>query len=97
MFSPESGIGTDTQPYEGALNDFIRQTISMQGSAAENAERLKEGQDIVLNALQERYSERSSVNIDAEMARLLQLQTAYGANARVFSAVKEMIDMLMKI
>ena len=97
LFSPESGIGTDTQPYEGALNDFIRQAISMQGSAAENAERLKEGQDIVLNALQERYSERSSVNIDAEMARLLQLQTAYGANARVFSAVKEMIDMLMKI
>ncbi len=97
LFSPASGIGTDTQPYEGALNDFIRQTISMQGSAAENAERLNEGQDIVLNALQERYSERSSVNIDAEMARLLQLQTAYGANARVFSAVKEMIDMLMKI
>jgi flagellar hook-associated protein 1 FlgK len=97
MYSPESGIGTDTQPYEGALNDFIRQAISMQGSAAQNAERLKEGQDIVVNALQERFSERASVNIDAEMARLLQLQTAYGANARVFTAVKEMIDMLMKI
>jgi flagellar hook-associated protein 1 FlgK len=97
IYSPESGIGTDTQPYEGSLNDFIRQAISMQGSAAQNAERLKEGQDIVVNSLQARFSERSSVNIDAEMARLLQLQTAYGANARVFTAVKEMIDMLLKI
>jgi flagellar hook-associated protein 1 FlgK len=97
LYSPASGIGTDTQPYEGSLNDFIRQAISMQGSASENAKRLKEGQDIVVNALQERFSERASVNIDAEMARLLQLQTAYGANARIISAVKEMIDLLMKI
>jgi flagellar hook-associated protein 1 FlgK len=31
------------------------------------------------------------------MANLLVLQTAYGANARVLSAVKEMIDALMRI
>jgi flagellar hook-associated protein 1 FlgK len=97
MYSPASGVGTSTRPYEGSLNDFIRQAISMQGAATENAQRLKEGQDIVLNALQERFSERASVNTDAEMARLLQLQTAYGANARVISAVKEMIDLLMRI
>jgi flagellar hook-associated protein 1 FlgK len=96
-YSPTSGIGTSTRPYQGSLSDFIRQAISMQGAAAENAQRLREGQDIVVNALQERFSERTSVNIDAEMARLLQLQTAYGANARVISAVKEMIDLLMRV
>jgi flagellar hook-associated protein 1 FlgK len=96
-YSPASGIGTSTRPYQGSLSDFIRQAISMQGAAAENAQRLREGQDIVVNALQERFSERTSVNIDAEMARLLQLQTAYGANARVISAVKEMIDLLMRV
>jgi flagellar hook-associated protein 1 FlgK len=39
----------------------------------------------------------SGVNIDQEMAHLLQLQTAYGANARVMTAVREMLDMLMQI
>ena len=31
------------------------------------------------------------------MANLIALQTAYGANARVMSAVKDMLDMLMNI
>jgi len=31
------------------------------------------------------------------MTNLLNLQSAYGANARVFSAVKAMFDMLMNI
>jgi flagellar hook-associated protein 1 FlgK len=96
-FSPSTGIGTASGPYNGSLSDFIRQTVSMQGAAAENATRLNDGQEVVLNALQARFAERSSVNVDSEMANLLVLQTAYGANARVLSAVKEMIDALMRI
>jgi flagellar hook-associated protein 1 FlgK len=96
-FSPSTGIGTASGPYSGSLSDFIRQTVSMQGAAAENATRLNDGQEVVLNALQTRFAERSSVNVDSEMANLLVLQTAYGANARVLSAVKEMIDALMRI
>ena len=48
-------------------------------------------------ALKQRYNDSSAVNVDAEMANLLVLQTAYGANARVASAVKEMFDTLMNI
>ena len=59
--------------------------------------RLREGQEIVLNALQTRFAERSSVNIDGEMAKLLALQTAYGANARVLTAVKDMLDALLRM
>jgi flagellar hook-associated protein 1 FlgK len=96
-FSPSTGIGTAAGPYSGTISDFIRQAVSMQGAAAENATRLNDGQEVVLNALQARFAERSSVNVDSEMANLLVLQTAYGANARVLSAVKEMIDALMRI
>lgn len=94
-FSPASGIGAANRPFSGSIADFIRQAVSMQGAASENAQRLKDGQDIVLTALQTRFAERSSVNIDSEMANLLILQQAYGANARVLSTVKEMIDALM--
>jgi flagellar hook-associated protein 1 FlgK len=97
FFSPSSGIGTSAGPYSGSIVDFIRQSISMQGANAEGASRLKEGQDIVLSALQSRYNERASVNVDTEMANLLVLQTAYGANARVLATVKEMLEALMQI
>jgi flagellar hook-associated protein 1 FlgK len=97
MFSAGTGIGTASGPYSGTLADFVRQTISFQGASAENAHRLKEGQDVVLTALQSRYNESAGVNVDTEMANLLVLQTAYGANARVLSAVKEMLDALMRI
>jgi flagellar hook-associated protein 1 FlgK len=42
-------------------------------------------------------NDRSGVNVDEEMAYLIRLQTAYGANARVMSTIKEMIDMLLSI
>ena len=44
-----------------------------------------------------RYGEQASVNVDQEMAQLTQLQNAYAANARVFSAAKEMLDVLLQI
>lgn len=96
-FAPATGIGTVDGPYSGTLVDFIRQAVSMQGAAAENSVRLKEGQDIVVNALHARLAERSSVNIDSEMAKLLALQTAYGANARVLTAVQAMIEALLRM
>ncbi len=97
LFAPAAGIGDNNTPYSGTLIDFMRQVITKQGAAAENADRLKEGQEIVVTALQTRFDESSGVNIDSEMAHLLTLQTAYGANARVLTAIKEMFDALMRI
>ena len=92
-----SGIGAADAPYAGTLGAFTRQVISFQGEAAENAQSLAAGQEVVVNALQQRFSEGAAVNIDVEMAALLALQNSYGANARVMSTVKEMLDMLLKI
>lgn len=97
MFPPQSGIGSAARPYEGALPDFLSQVIFKQGEAASAAGQLEQGQSVVVNALQERFSDLSGVNIDQEMAHLLQLQSAYGANARVLSAAREMLDLLMQM
>ena len=96
-FSPETGIGTRAAPFSGTLQSFLRQSLSQQGENASNANNLAEGQNVVVNALKQRVSDTSSVNIDEEMTQLLQLQTAYGANARVMSAVKDMLDILMRM
>jgi flagellar hook-associated protein 1 len=51
----------------------------------------------VLNSLQQRFNDVSGVNIDQEMSNLLSLQNSYAANARVMSAVKDMLDALMNM
>jgi flagellar hook-associated protein 1 len=96
-FSPESGIGAASAPFSGSVHSFLRQVISQQGANAEAAENLKQGQDVVYNALQQRFNETAAVNIDEEMANLLNLQNAYAANARVLTTVKEMLDMLLRM
>jgi flagellar hook-associated protein 1 len=96
-FAPQAGVGTVASPFSGTLSSYIQQFVSQQGEAAANADSLNQGQQIVVNALQQKFTEQSGVNIDEEMANLLKLQTAYGANARVMSAVKDMLDTLMRM
>ncbi len=97
LFSPTTGIGGSAAPFNGTLSAFIGQVIVQQGQAANAATNLKEGQDIVVNALEQRFKDTSGVNIDVEMAHLLTLQNTYGANARVMTTVKQLFELLMQI
>lgn len=96
-FSSKTGIGSEASPFKGTISSFLRQVISAQGESAANAENLAVGQNVVVNALKERVADDSAVNIDVEMANLLNLQNAYGANARVMSVVKDMLDQLLNM
>ncbi len=96
-YAPDTGIGTTASPFSGSLSTFLRQVISQQGEAANSAQNLKQGQDVVVNALQQRFDDASGVNIDEEMANLLTLQNSYAANARVMSTVKDMLDALLQM
>ncbi len=96
-FSPQAGVGTVSAPYSSTLVSYMQQMISQQGDAASNADSLNQGQQVVVNSLQQRFADQSSVNIDEEMSNLLKLQTAYGANARVMTAIKDMLNQLMQM
>ena len=96
-FSPDTGIGTVTAPFSAPSRPICGRFISQQGEAATSANNLKQGQDVVLNSLQQRFNDTSGVNVDEEMANLLTLQNSYAANARVLSAVKDMLDALMQM
>ena len=91
-YGPQTGIGTTAQPYKGSLMSFTQQILSTQGNAAA----LADGQDVVLNTLQNKMNATSGVNIDDEMAHLLALQNAYSANARVMATVKDMYAALLQ-
>lgn len=96
-FTGKAGIGGSSSAWTGTVSEFANQLVATQATNAISAGNLDSGQKVVLNALQSRYSDQSGVNVDQEMAQLIQLQTAYGANARVMSAAKEMLDTLMRI
>jgi len=96
-YSPATGVGSNNSPFAGSISTFLRQVVSVQGQTADAAASLKQGQDVVQSSLQQRFDAAAGVNIDEEMANLLSLQNSYAANARVLSAVKDMIDTLMKL
>lgn len=88
--------GTDTSfRLAGTVSDFISQTINFQGNAAASAIAESETQTLSLEALGQRLDSEYGVNVDEEMARLMELQNAYAANARVLSVVQELLDALM--
>ena len=97
QYSPAAGIGSANAPMQASVANYISQIVSQQSIAANAATNLQSGQDVVVNALQSRFNSTSGVNIDTEMANLLTLQNSYGANARVMSTVKAMLDALLQI
>jgi flagellar hook-associated protein 1 FlgK len=96
-FSANTGLGTVASPHVADLQTYLREMLSLQGEAAANATSLSDGQSVVVNALQQRIADEAGVNVDQEMAYLINLQTSYAANARVMSVVKEMIDTLLRM
>jgi flagellar hook-associated protein 1 FlgK len=96
QYSPQTGVGSSSAPFKGTLLRYMQQFTSQQGEAAQAASQLSDGQTVVLNTLQQKFSASSGVNVDDEMAHLLSLQNAYAANARVMSTVNQMYQTLMQ-
>jgi flagellar hook-associated protein 1 FlgK len=95
-YSPATGLGTAASPFSGTLSQYMSAVVSQQSQAANAASNLQQGQDTVLTALQQRFSDQSGVNIDTEMSNLIALQNAYGANARVMSTIQQMMSTLLQ-
>ena len=70
----------------------MSQVVTVQAQAANAASNLKQGQDTVVTALQQRFNDQAGVNINTELSNLIALQNAYGANARVMSTIQQMMS-----
>lgn len=94
---PNTGFGSDSSPLVSTIDQFARDIVSLTGREALTAQRTQEGQELITNDLLARQSEQSGVNVDAEMARLTELQSIYTANAQVMSVAREMMEQLLAI
>jgi flagellar hook-associated protein 1 FlgK len=96
-YSPQTGLGTAATPFKGTLSAFMQQFLNLQSNASTTATQLQQGQDVVINALQQKFKSVAGVTIDSEMANLISLQNNYAANAHVMSVVQSMMTSLLQI
>jgi flagellar hook-associated protein 1 len=96
-YSPQTGLGSAASPFKGTISSYMEQFLSQQGNASTSATQLQQGQDVVVNTLQQKMKATSGVNIDSEMANLIALQNSYAANAHVMSVVQTMMTSLMQV
>jgi flagellar hook-associated protein 1 FlgK len=92
-----AGLTNASSRLGGTVADLISQTLNYQGNVAEAAISNNETQQQTLDALTQRLDNEYGVDVDEEMARLMELQNAFAANARVMSVVQELMDSLMQL
>jgi flagellar hook-associated protein 1 FlgK len=96
-YSPQTGLGSAAQPFNGTVTNYLQQFISQQGNSSTLATQLQQGQSVVVSTLQQKFDSTSAVNIDTEMANLIQVQNTYAANAHLMSVVQSMMQSLLQI
>jgi flagellar hook-associated protein 1 FlgK len=95
-YSPQTGLGSASQPFSGSISNYLQQFLSVQANASTQATQLQQGQSVVVSTLQAKFNSTSAVNIDTEMSNLIQLQNAYAANAHIMSVVQSMMNTLLQ-
>jgi len=95
-YSPQTGLGSNTSPFNGTISNYLEQFLSQQGNASTLATQLQQGQSVVVSTLQQKFDSTASVNIDTEMANLIQVQNTYAANAHIMSVVQSMMQSLLQ-
>jgi len=90
--------GTLSAPFQppADLAGFASAIVSSQSSDVSTVSNQLTSETAVQTALQTQLSASSAVNVDTEMSRMVELQNAYGANARIVAAVQAMWTQLMQ-
>ncbi len=78
----------------GTVEQLIQQVLNYQGTTIGSALTARDNRQLTLDTITTQMESEYGVNLDEEMARLTELQSAYAANARVVSVVKELLDTL---
>jgi flagellar hook-associated protein 1 FlgK len=95
-YSTKTGLGSNSAPFNGTVTDYLQQFLSQQSNASTLATQLQQGQSVVVSTLQQKFNSTSAVNIDTEMANLIQVQNTYAANAHIMSVVQSMMQSLLQ-
>ena len=91
-FTASAGLGASI-----TLAGYANALISFQAGLRASAQDSLGAQDALNSQLQNRFVSDSGVNVDAELALMIEIQNAYAASAKVINATREMFDELLKL
>jgi flagellar hook-associated protein 1 FlgK len=93
--------GTLSAPYGGAnpasmtLSSLATTLVAAQSQVSDSVTSQLGTEQAVQTTLSSQLSSEDGVNLDAQMSLMIQLQNAYGANAKVMSTVQSMFTALL--
>jgi len=88
-----NGVGAVTVGFV----EYGNAIIERQSLATSNTELTYKQQEYVTNSLEQRVGAVSGVNIDEELAQMLQFQKSFSAAGRLIQVTSEMLDTLISI
>lgn len=92
QWSSSLTIGTTTNT---SFSDFYQNLLSTVSSNVSTNSSKLDSQNSIVNSLQTSYDNLTKVDPDTEMINLMQYQSAYEANAKIITAVDEMLQKLL--
>lgn len=96
FFLPGDPPGAATGATRTAL-DYHAFLVGEVGERARIAEQASESQQRVLDGLESRRDEISGVSLDEEMIKLIRLESAYQANARVIATIQSLLETVVQL
>lgn len=77
------------------LDNYFKATISQLGGSNQEARRMANNQQNLVDQLILRRESVSGVSLDEEMANMLQFQRAYEANAKMIQVIDQLLDVVV--
>lgn len=78
-----------------SFGDYYGSAIAEIGVDVQQANRMKEGQDVLVTHMSNQRESLSGVSLDEEMTNLVKFQKSYSAAARIVTIMDEMLDTIV--
>ncbi|MFT9494652.1 flagellar hook-associated protein FlgK [Anaerosolibacter sp.] len=79
----------------GSPDDFFKSLVSNLGVDSQEAIRMTDNQQVLLNQIDTNRQAISGVSLDEEMANMVKFQHSYNASARMITTIDEMLDKII--
>jgi len=89
-----NGLLVSTLGNPRTIEAFAAQLVAQQTGERATAAQSREQAGALFTSIEGRFQKSAGIDVDQEMAAMVQLQNAYAANARILSAVQQMYDQL---
>lgn len=97
MFNAQQSFTNNTGlPTSSTLQNFATSAVAYQANQAATTQSNLDSASTIYNALNKQFQDSSGVNVDQQLANMIQIQSSYAASARTMTAIKTMMDQLLQ-